>query len=125
MRVQGSALLLGAPWVFLAGWTDQFPVLIFALLAAGACKGVYDANIFASVYDVVPIEVRGSAAGLMNTLGWGFGSLAPVVIGAAADRFGLSMAIASTAAVYGAAGLLALVAARLVTHGKGPRPRVT
>jgi MFS family permease len=125
MRVQGSALLLGAPWVFLAGWTDQFPVLISALIAAGVCKGIYDANIFASIYDVVPIEVRGSAAGLMNTIGWGFGSLAPVLIGAAADRFGLSTAIASTAGVYGAAGLLALVAARLVAHGENPRPIVS
>jgi hypothetical protein len=74
---------------------------------------------------VVPIQVRGSAAGLMNTIGWGFGSLAPVLIGAAADRFGLSTAIASTAGVYGAAGLLALVAARLVAHGENPRPIVS
>ena len=79
----------------------------------GLCKGAYDANIFASVYDVVPAHVRGTAAGLMNTIGWTGGSLAPLLIGVSADRFGLRQAIGATAGVYVAAGLLALLAARM------------
>ena len=45
-------------------------VLIVALTFWGFFKGLYDANIFASVYDVVPAEARGTAAGLMNAIGW-------------------------------------------------------
>jgi MFS family permease len=87
--------------------------LITALCAAGMCKGIYDANIFASLFDVVPPEDRGTAAGLMNTVGWTGGFLAPTVVGIASERFGLGVAIASTAAVYLVVGLLALAAARL------------
>jgi MFS family permease len=113
MLVQAAALLVGAPWVLLLGWTGHFPLFVMAMIGAGFCKGLYDANIFASVYDVVSPEVRGTAAGLMNTVAWAGGSVAPWAIGRMADRYGLSQAIASTSSVYVAAGLLAIIAARL------------
>jgi MFS family permease len=112
MRVQGIALLLGAPCALAAGWTGSLDVLIAVLIGVGFCKGAYDANIFASVYDVVPAEIRGTAAGLMNTIGWVGGSLGPYFVGFMSDHANLSLAIASTAAVYLVAGLLALLAAQ-------------
>jgi predicted MFS family arabinose efflux permease len=121
--VQGAALLLGAPCVFLAGRTGSLPVLIAALIGIGLCKGVYDANIFASLYDVVRPEIRGFAAGLMNTVGWAGASLAPLAIGLAIGRFGLGASIASTACLYLAAGALALVASRLARRGSGKPER--
>jgi MFS family permease len=114
IRVQSLGLLMGAPFVFLTGWSSSVAMLIASLVGAGLCKGVYDANIFASLFDVVRPEDRGTAAGLMNTVGWTGGLVAPFVIGKASEHFGLSMAIAPTAAVYLIAGGLALAAARLV-----------
>ena len=73
----------------------------------GFFKGLYDANIFASVFDVVPPGARGRAAGFMNMIGWlAGGGSAPLVIGlvAAALEPGRAMALASV--VYVAAGLL-------------------
>lgn len=119
--VQAAGLLLGAPCVFWVGSTHSLPLLIAALVSIGVCKGMYDANIFASVYDVVPPRVRGTTAGLMNTIGWTGGSLAPLTIGVAADRYGMSPAIASTAAVYVVVGVLALVASRLTLLSPKPR----
>ena len=113
IRVQCLGLLLGAPFVFLIAWSSSVGMLIAALTAAGLCKGVYDANIFASLFDVVRPEDRGTAAGLMNTVGWAGGLVAPFAIGTASEYFGLSLAIAPTAAVYLLAGSLAFVAARL------------
>ena len=83
------------------------------MIGAGLCKGIYDANIFASLFDVIRPEDRGTAAGLMNTVGWTGGFVAPLVVGIASERFGLGVTIASTAAVYLLVGLLALLAARL------------
>jgi MFS family permease len=126
--VQGVGLLLGAPCVFVAGWTGSLPVLIAALIGIGLCKGVYDANIFAALYDVVRPEVRGFAAGLMNTVGWTGASLAPLAIGLAGDRVGLGASIASTAVLYVASGLLALGASALARRsmkGVDPRPSPT
>jgi MFS family permease len=116
IRVQAFALLAGAPFIAAIGSATRVAVLVAALIGVGLCKGVYDANIFASLYDVVGARARGAAAGLMNTAGWTGGSIAPLAVGLAADRFGLSLAIASTAAVYGAVGVLALAAAGLAAR---------
>ncbi|HYZ86554.1 MAG TPA: MFS transporter, partial [Bryobacteraceae bacterium] len=110
--VQMAGVLGGAPFVALCALTDSVPTLIFALTAWGFFKGLYDANIFASLYDVVGPEARGSAAGFMNTVGWlGGGGTAPLVIGLIAQKYTLSIAIALAAAVYVAAALLLLAAA--------------
>jgi MFS family permease len=111
IKVQGLGLLVGAPFVLAAGWTGTVPTLLVALGGFGICKGLYDANIFATLYDVIDPQVRGTAAGLMNTVGWAGGSLAPMVIGLTADRFGLSMALGSISLIYVVAGLLSLTAA--------------
>jgi sugar phosphate permease len=113
--VQASGLLLGAPCVYLAGMADSMRVLVPALVGIGLCKGIYDANIFAAVFDVVRPAVRGTAAGLMNTSAWAAASAAPLLVGWFSQQDGLGAAIAWTAAVYLQAGLLALVAA-LVVH---------
>jgi MFS family permease len=113
IRVQGLGLLLASPFVFLTGWSTSVPVLITGLIGAGLCKGIYDSNIFAALFDVVAPEDRGSAAGLMNCLGWVGGFIAPYVAGVASEQLGLGLVICSTAAVYLLVGLLALQAARL------------
>jgi MFS family permease len=113
MMVQSIGVFAGAPFVVLCGMTESIGMLMAALACWGFFKGIYDANIFASVYDVIPPESRGSAAGLMNTIGWlGGGALAPVTIGVLAKMCGLSIAIAMTGAVYVVAGGLLLLAIR-------------
>jgi MFS family permease len=112
IRVQSLGLVLAAPFALLVGMATSVPVLLVGLVGAGVCKGIYDANIFASLYDVIRPSDRGTAAGLMNTIGWIGGSAAPTVVGFVSDRVGLGIPIASTAALYLMAGLLALAAAR-------------
>jgi MFS family permease len=81
MLVQVGGLLVGAGFVFLVGATKTVGVLLTAMVLFGLCKGFYDSNIFAAIYDVVDPRVRGSAAGLMNTVGWGGGALGPLAVG--------------------------------------------
>jgi len=66
----------------------------------GYFKGMYDANIFASLYDVVKVERRAAAAGILNSLGWLGGGIAPVAIAAASQHYGMSACISATAAIY-------------------------
>ncbi len=112
---QSLGLLCGVPFLFLTGWTTTVPTLILAMIGFGYFKGLYDANIFASLYDVVPIARRGAAAGTLNSLGWLGGGLAPIVIAIAAKHYGMSVCISATAAIYLFIGLLMLWAARRVT----------
>jgi sugar phosphate permease len=113
MLVQAIGVFGGAPFVVLCGMTGSIAWLITALTAWGFFKGLYDANIFASAFDVVQPAWRGRAAGLMNTVGWlcGGGS-APLVIGWISKSQGLGAAIAMASSVYLLAGLLLLLAAR-------------
>jgi MFS family permease len=107
MMVQAVGVLGGAPFVVLCGLTTSVTWLVVALIAWGLFKGLYDANIFASVFDVIRPEARGTAAGFMNMVGWlGGGGTAPIVIGYIAQRASLGLAIAMAAVVYLAAGAL-------------------
>jgi MFS family permease len=115
MLVQMLGVFGGAPCVVLCGMTQSLGWLIAALTVWGFFKGLYDANIFASMFDVIRPEARGSAAGLMNTVGWlGGGGSAPIVIAWLASAYGLGGAIAMASAVYLLAGVLLFRAARRV-----------
>jgi MFS family permease len=112
MLVQAAGLFCGAPFVILCGQTQSAAWLVVALIAWGLFKGMYDANIYASVFDVIRPETRGTASGFMNMVGWlGGGGTAPVVIGYIAQRSSLSQAISLAAVVYVTGGLLLLAAA--------------
>jgi MFS family permease len=100
MLTQAIGLTLGAPFILLAGWTLSVPIVILALTGFGYFKGLYDANIWASLHDVVPPERRASAVGFMNSLGWIGGGVAPVAIAAASERFGMSACISANSVIY-------------------------
>jgi MFS family permease len=109
MIVQAIGVFGGAPFVVWCGTTRSVAGLILALTAWGLFKGLYDANIFASVFDVIRPEARGAAVGFMNMIGWlAGGGAAPLVIGYIAQRHSLGVAISLTALVYVLAGVLLL-----------------
>jgi MFS family permease len=114
MLVQAAGLGLGAGFVVLVGMTRDVATLLGAMAAFGFCKGLYDANIFAALFDVVPPRARASAAGLMNTVGWGGGALGPVFVGWATrhGHYGSKMANMSHAIALG--GVVYLVGAALL-----------
>jgi MFS family permease len=119
MAVQAVGMLAGAPFVAICGVTTSVPILISALTMWGFFKGLYDANIFASAFDVVPAAARGRAAGFMNMIGWlAGGGSAPVVIGLIAQRSSLGTAMTLASVVYVAAGALLILGMVLL-----PRPR--
>lgn len=100
MLTQAIGLTLGVPFIFVAGWTLSVPVVIVALTGFGYFKGLYDANIWASLHDVVRPERRAAAVGFMNSLGWLGGGVAPVAIAAASERFGMSACISANSVIY-------------------------
>lgn len=106
MMAQAAGLVGGIPFLFLTGWTVSVPAVVLAMTGFGYFKGLYDANIWASLYDVVKPERRATALGLMNCIGWLGGSAAPILIAAAAAQYGMSAAISATSAVYLALAVL-------------------
>ena len=116
MITQAIGLTLGAPFIFLAGWTISVPLVIAALIGFGYFKGLYDANIWASLHDVVPPECRASAVGFMNSVGWIGGGVAPVAIAAASERFGMSACISASSVIYLLVAVLLLSSIRRYTR---------
>jgi MFS family permease len=107
MLVQALGLLAGAVFVFLVGTTGGVTVLLGTMTLFGLCKGLYDSNIFAALFDVVEPRARGTAAGLMNTVGWGPGALGALAVGwaskhgrHASEAKNMSEAIAFCSLIY-------------------------
>ncbi len=122
MLVQALGLFAGAPLIALTGWTTAVPILVVAMAGFGFFKGLYDANIWASLYDVVRPERRATALGLMNALGWFGGGAAPVAIAVASERFGMSACLSATSLIYLLFGTL-LLAGRAAYAGQIPAGR--
>jgi MFS family permease len=118
MLVQALGLLVGATFVGVVGLTADVTTLLVAMTFFGLCKGLYDSNIFASLYDVIEPRARASAVGIMNTVGWGGGALGPLAVGFA-TQYGrharavdnMSEAIAFGAIIYVVGAALLLLAA--------------
>lgn len=109
--VQAIGLFAGVPFVLMSGLGSSLTFVAVAFFGWGFAKGIYEANIFASMFDITSAETRGGVVGLMNMAGWLFGAgTAPIAVGYLAERTTLGTAIACTAAVYVVGGLLLLAA---------------
>lgn len=114
--VQMMGVLCAVPFVFFCGQVHGKWALILVLAGWGLFKGVYDSNIWASVYDVVRPELRGMTTGFMNMVAWGGGALAPIGAGYIADTYkenGLGYAISGASGIYILSGLLLFAAAMM------------
>jgi MFS family permease len=107
MFVQCVGALLGVPFLVLCGQTQDMRLLLVFLTCFGLSKGLYDANIWASLYEVVPPARRSTAVGVMNMIGWLGGGLGAWGIGRLASQgIQLSSAISGTAGIYLGVALL-------------------
>jgi MFS family permease len=112
MRVQALGLFCGAPFLFISGWTTVVAVVLGGMIGFGFFKGIYDSNLWAALYDVIPIERRGAAVGIMNSLGWLGGAAAQLAIGVTSQRFGMNVCLSATAVIYLAVALMMTFGAR-------------
>jgi sugar phosphate permease len=123
--VQCVAVLAGAPFVALCGLGHSLFSIIVALLCWGFFKGIYDSNIFAAAFDVVPTKHRGVASGSMNCVGWLLGAgTAPILIGYLAEHISLGKAIALSATIYWVAAILLVIAMACFLKGDIRRLRL-
>jgi MFS family permease len=105
--IQVAGLIWGSFFVFLMGITGSVATLVVAMVLFGIGKGFYDSGIFAALYDTIEPRARGTAAGIMNTVGWVGGALGPLFVGLVTkyghkehDWQNMSDAIAWCGAIY-------------------------
>lgn len=117
MLVQAIGLAAGSAPVVVVGMTRDVATLLTAMALFGLCKGLYDSNIFASLYDAVEPRARATAAGLMNTVGWGGGALGPLAVGWMAKHGRHATEVENMSEAIAAGGVVYLVGALLLAGG--------
>jgi len=113
MEMEYLGLLLGAPFIWLMGASSNLTIVYVALAAFGFFRGIYDSNLFAALFDVIPPRYRSSATGLMLSCAFTVGATSPVLLGYVKQHVNLSIGLSSLAFVYLAGGALILVATKL------------
>lgn len=110
--VQGTGLLLGAPFIFLLGIANTPLVVYLGLALFGLFRGIYDSNIFAALYDVVEPKFRSTATGLMLMFAFVTGASAPYILGKIKPALGLAWGLSALSVVYVLAALCIFIAVR-------------
>ncbi len=98
--LQAAALLCGAPCIYWMGVSNTEAGTYTALLLFGIFRGVYDSNIFASLYEVVRPAIRSSASGLMLMCAFLAGAFGPLLLGILKPTLGLSAGISFLCILY-------------------------
>jgi MFS family permease len=112
-QLQAIALLAGAPFLYWIGRSESPAAVYLALGCFGVCRGIYDSNMFASVFEVVEPRYHASGAALFICFGFTMGALSPLALGAAKATIGLAGGLSALSVVYLLAGAALLMTARL------------
>ncbi|MDO5553843.1 MAG: MFS transporter [Planctomycetia bacterium] len=115
MVMEFIGLLLGAPFIWLMGYSDSLVVVYLALAGFGLFRGIYDSNLFAAMFDVIEPRFRATASGIMLAFAFVIGSLAPWILALLAESLhgDFGPGLASLAYVYLGSAFLILLATLL------------
>lgn len=86
LAVQIGALLFGAPAIACFGLVPSAGAAWTASAVYGLARGIFEANTFATVFDVIAARFRSTAVGLMAMCSFLVGSLSPLFVGFMSER---------------------------------------
>ena len=110
IEAQMLALFCGAPFVYMMGVSKTSAMCFVGMAVFGFFRGIYESNLYATLFEVVAPRLRSSAVGGMICGAFLIGALAPVIMGAMKERLGLAWGLAGLSAVYAFSGMVLFVA---------------
>jgi MFS family permease len=110
--VNAVGLALCIPGLLLSAFAPTAALCIAGTALFGFATGVYDSNIYASLFEVVKPRYRAAAVGVFGCGGSVIGASGPAVLGWMNAHFSMSAGIASLSA-FALAGAAAIVVARV------------
>ena len=116
METNIAGLALAVPFIVWMAYAPSLTVCCVAMALFGIFRGVYDSNLMASLFDIIPQKYHASGAGIMLSCGFVFGSTSPVVLGVLKENFSSTLGLASLAGFY-LAGAAAIAMARWRQYG--------
>lgn len=102
--------IAAAPFIYLMSQSHEAWVCYVGLAGFGLFRGLYDSNLFAAPFDVIPARFRSSVVGMMLCGAFLAGAFAPWILGRMKEPLGLRAGLIVLAVVYLVAGLVSLVA---------------
>ena len=112
MMMQGVGLLAATPFILMMGNTSLLPLIYIGFAGFGFARAFFDANTYTVLYDVIAPKYHSSASGVMIMIGFGVGSLAPVILGYMKPILGLSFGITTLAVIWLICGILMLISGK-------------
>jgi MFS family permease len=110
IEVQTLALFCGAPFIALMGF-GKTPVMCFLGMGVfGIFRGIYESNLYATLFEVIPPRLRSSAVGGMICSAFLVGATSPLIMGAMKARTGLGFTLGGLSVVYVFSGVVMLIA---------------
>ena len=110
----GAGLLLCAPCVHFLGNSDSLVQTKLAAVAFGLTSGLVIANLMAASFDVVPVDTRASAAGVLNLVGGLVAGLGTWLGGALKETVGIHKLLSLSAVMCVVAAVLVAVTIRFL-----------
>lgn len=120
LATMGTALAIAAPWIWLSGAAGSPAVVYIALGLFGLTRGVYDANLYAAIFDHVPDRQRATVTSWIIACAYLVGAIAPTAMGALKQHYGIGAGMTMLAGVALATGLAVLATALSVRSAGGP-----
>ena len=118
--MQSVSLLAAAPMLGIFGLGSSLGAVWPAAAACGFMRGLFEANAFTSIFDVVPSRHRAGAVGFLNVIAGFVGSLAPAILGWLSQtrgQRGFEIGFAAMGVVLAAAACLLCISA-VFTFGR-------
>jgi len=82
------AMLCGVPCLLLVGLAPSASAMVAMTAAYGVCRGAFEVNTHASLFDVVPPAYRSTAVGIFTVFAFFVGGLSGIAMGALSQRYG-------------------------------------
>lgn len=109
LELQIVAMTLGIPVILFMGLANDLTATWIAMAGMGLCRGLYESNTQASLFDVIAPRYRASAVAMMIMVAFLVGSTSPWLLGCCctyfADGKGLSYGFAAISSAYCVGGL--------------------
>lgn len=117
MEINIVGLAVAVPFIVCMAYAPSLVTCAIAMALFGIFRGVYDSNMMAALFDIIPPRYHASGMGIMLSCAFVFGSTSPLVLGVMKDRFASSAGIASLAVFY-LVGAFVILFARFKSYAK-------
>ena len=105
-------MLAAVPFILLMAFASNFAVCCIAMALFGVFRGVYDSNLFAALFEVIPQRYHAAGAAIAFSVSFLLGSFSSMVTGWMNDNLTVRFSIAAFAGFY-IVGALMLIVARV------------